>query len=206
MHSFHMKKSQIIILFLFITSCKQSSGPGVYQPVNDSDVENITQISIPDENIDNSDFKLSCEEARFVSLLNLYRKVNNLNTVEVSKSGVESTRWHAQDMINKNYFSHTEPSGRTFNERSSVFGYSAWAENIAAGNVSASATFCQWKNSPGHNTNMLGARHLSIGIGNASGGFYRSYWSNNFGPAVSDILNEPYSNESCLLPNSLPSC
>jgi uncharacterized protein YkwD len=154
-----------------------------------------------------NELKLTCEEARFVKLINMYRAGNGLNELAVSESGVESTRWHGQDMISKNYFSHTEPNGRTFSERAKSFGYPAWAENIAAGHTSASETFCQWKNSSGHNTNMLRSIHRSMGIGNVNGNaMYRSYWSNSFGPEVNDTLSAPLSVDNCPLPNTLPSC
>jgi len=55
-------------------------------------------------------------------------------------------------------------------------------ENIAAGNSTASATFTQWKNSSGHNANMLGANYTVMGIGRATGGGqYGVYWTNVFG-------------------------
>lgn len=154
-----------------------------------------------------TDFKLSCEEARFVYFLNIYRRSQNVSALSVSKAGVLSTRWHAEDMINKNYFSHTEPNGRGFSARAADFGYGAWAENIAAGNTSAEGTFCQWRNSPGHNSNMLG-NHSSIGIGNVTGGGqYGSYWSNNFGPGSSDQIAEPLTTDAgCVMPTVLPGC
>ncbi len=81
------------------------------------------------------------------------------------------------------------PSGRNFSARAAAFGYSAAAENIAAGSNSASALFCQWRNSPGHNTNVLGGSYTSTGIGEASGsGRYGIYWSSNFGGSVNDTL------------------
>lgn len=187
----------------FLSACNPSSKMDA--PASTTILPDTTYIQ-PGETVD--EFKLSCEEARFVKLLNLYRAANNLESVAVSKNGVESTRWHAQDMINKNYFSHTEPDGRTFSERASAFGYTAWSENIAAGNTSASATFCQWKNSSGHNTNMLREQHRSIGIGNVNGGgVYRSYWANNFGLAETDHLVEPLTEATdCSMPLALPSC
>lgn len=157
-----------------------------------------------------ADFKLTCEEARFVHYLNIYRRSQGLNALTVSKNGTLSSRWHAQDMINKNYFDHTEPDGRSFSSRAASFGYSAWAENIAAGNYDASRTFCQWKNSSGHNTNMLNSSHRSTGIGNATGGgTYGSYWSSNFGYSsnANDTLQEPLTNSaSCAMPTQLPGC
>ena len=104
------------------------------------------------------------------------------------------------------HFSHTEPSGRDFNARAASINYGAWAENIAAGNSGASGTFCQWKNSPGHDSNMQG-NHQTIGIGRATGGGYGTYWSNNFGPMSSDTLNDPLTIEpSCPMPAALPGC
>lgn len=211
-----MKKNILNILLLLLVSCNHStsptpdSNPGIVEITpNPAPTQTPIPIPNPDTGPDTvNDFKLNCEESRFVSLLNIYRSNNHLPLVAVSKSGVESTRWHAQDMIDKNYFSHTEPNGRTFSNRAASFGYPAWSENIAAGNISASTTFCQWKNSAGHNTNMLSERHRSIGIGNAvGGGTYRAYWGNNFGPAETDLLVEPLSNEpGCVLPVALPGC
>lgn len=186
---------------LFLSSCKPGSnsngengnsgfgGPGA--PPTDGSV---------------TDLKLSCEEARFVYLLNIYRTQNGRNALNVSKNAVISSRWHGQDMINKNYFDHTEPSGRTFSQRAAAYGYYAWAENIAGGNTDAAGTFCQWKNSSGHNQNMLGS-HESLGIGRAIGGNYGAYWPNNFGPAAADYLQLPLTIETnCTMPTTLPGC
>lgn len=151
---------------------------------------------------------LSCEEARFVTLLNLYRAQNKLDPVTVSESGVESARWHTQDMSDKNYLSHTEPDGRTFDERAHAFGFKTWAENIAVVYATASEIFCQWKTSAAHNTNMLKAKSKSIGIGEYSGsGTYKHYWENTFGPEVQDSIKLPGNNDvNCPQPTTLPAC
>lgn len=155
-----------------------------------------------------TDFKLSCEEAQFITFLNIYRKQNSRSVLRVSKSATLAARWHAQNMIDLNYFSHTEPNGRDFSSRISSFGYGGWAENIAAGNSNAGNTFCQWKNSPGHNSNMLDSRHSATGIGRASGGGnYGTYWSSNFGGSVGDDLAEPLTSDpGCTIARILPGC
>lgn len=154
-------------------------------------------------------FKLNCEEARFVTLLNLYRKqAQNLNAVTVSIAGVKAARWHANDMGEKGYMGHTEPNGRDYISRMAAFGFGGWAENAAAGVYTGQDAFCLWKNSPGHNSNMLGA-HQSIGLGMAevSGSQYGAYWSNGFGPAAADIISPPLTVEvGCPMPSSLPGC
>jgi hypothetical protein len=57
------------------------------------------------------------------------------------------------------------------------------AENIAAGNSTAQATFEQWRNSSGHNANMLHSNMRTIGIGRAfvAGSPYGWYWTTEFG-------------------------
>jgi len=58
------------------------------------------------------------------------------------------------------------------------------SENLAAGNADAQGTFTQWKNSPGHNLNMLSPSANYIGIGRATGGgTFGVYWTNVFGGA-----------------------
>lgn len=153
-------------------------------------------------------FKLTCAEAQFIRYLNLYRVANGKTKLYVSKSGVEAGRWHAQDMIEKDYFAHTEPSGRSFSSRCSAFGYPAWSENIAGGSHTAEQTFCMWKRSAGHNRNMLADHHISTGIGRASGGGrWGVYWSSNFGSSTQDLIDANRAIEGgCSLPVTLPSC
>src|SRR5438067_700247 len=66
------------------------------------------------------------------------------------------------------------------------FGYAltgSAGENIAAGYAGAQDTFTQWKNSPGHNANMLNGSYRVIGIGRAyvKGSPYGWYWTTDFG-------------------------
>lgn len=148
-----------------------------------------------------ADFKLTCQEARFVTLLNFYRLSLGKEVVAVSKAGTIAARWHAQDMISKNYFDHTEPSGRSPFARMNSFGYPGNAENIAWGASTAEKVFCMWKNSPGHNTNML-SNSRTVGIG-----LVGTYWSNGFGPVTSDTLSNPLTAEAgCTMPIALPVC
>lgn len=154
-----------------------------------------------------TNFKLTCMEAKFIKELNLYRTQNSLGTVKVAKSAVLAARWHAQNMIDLNYFAHYEPNGRDPFTRMRAFGYPGLAENASYGSASKTA-FCQWKNSAGHNKNMLGASYTTTGIGRVlqtSTGF--TYWSSNFGGDVTDIIAEPLTDDpQCVLPTTVPSC
>ena len=72
------------------------------------------------------------------------------------------------------------------------FGYSGASagENIAAGNATAAATFAQWKSSPGHDANMLGASYRVLGVARAyaADSAYRWYWTTDFGSTVDAVV------------------
>ncbi len=132
---------------------------------------------------------LDAEEQAFVILINDYRAQNGLGSLSACTSLNRAAQGHSEDMRDQNYFSHTGLDNSTPWDRACDACYdlgcgpqTAMAENIAAGNSAAQATFTQWKNSPGHNANMLGASFTVMGIGRATGGgMYGVYWTNVFG-------------------------
>jgi uncharacterized protein YkwD len=131
---------------------------------------------------------LDSEEKDFLVRINAYRAANGLGTLKARPTLNAVSYAHSLDMGTRNYFSHdtagTNPVVGPF-DRMSAAGYgNAWeAENIAAGNATAAGTFDQWKNSPGHNANMLGDHYVDIGIGRAcvAGSTYNCYWTTDFG-------------------------
>lgn len=130
---------------------------------------------------------LDAEEASFVQLLNTYRAANGRPPVVATRLLNQVAYDHSLDMGTRRYFSHNSPEGTTPFQRMREAGYSGGrAENIAAGNADAQRTFTQWRNSPGHNTNMLDPSSRAIGIGRAyvAGSPYRYYWTNVFGTVV----------------------
>ncbi|WP_438042476.1 CAP domain-containing protein [Sorangium sp. So ce128] len=131
---------------------------------------------------------LDTEEQAFLTIINQYRAQNGLGALSGCTSMNRAAQGHSEDMRDQNYFSHTSLDGRTPWTRMCNACYelgcggTAMAENIAAGNSTAQATFTQWKNSDGHNKNMLGSAYKVIGIGRATGGgTYGSYWTTVFG-------------------------
>ncbi len=132
------------------------------------------------------------EECVFLGLINDYRKSKGLGTLQISTTLAAAAEHHSNDMVIHNYFSHTLYDGTTWSQNIANHGYPTntyRAENIAAGNASASATFTQWKNSPGHNANMLSSSAKVIGIGRVYGASatYRNYWTTTFGSFVDTV-------------------
>ncbi len=67
------------------------------------------------------------------------------------------------------------------------------ADNIAAGQTTAAQVFDAWKNSAGHNTNMLGAAYKVIGVSLVivPGSPYTCYWTTDFGGYVDATAHTP---------------
>lgn len=73
---------------------------------------------------------------------------------------------HARAMAEQNFFGHTGKDGSKFSNRIKRQGYSyrAAAENIAAGQKSASQVLGSWLKSAGHRRNILNCRLKETGI------------------------------------------
>jgi uncharacterized protein YkwD len=87
----------------------------------------------------------------------------------------DAARGHSADMLNRNYFSHTDPQGRTLKERLPAnFAARQWGENIWTGRgydprqvrYLAQVIMAGWMNSQGHRENILapGYTHLGVGV------------------------------------------
>lgn len=146
-----------------------------------------------------ADAQLNSDEQAFLSLINGYRASNGLGALVSSPTLNRAAAWHAADMLTKGYFAHTEPSGRTFSQRLTDCEYPTGgyrAENIATGFASAQAVFDSWRNSPGHNANMLNPSVRAIGIGKAG-----TYWTTDFGSIVDGVA--PATREASTAPATI---
>jgi uncharacterized protein YkwD len=98
-----------------------------------------------------------------------------------------ASRAHAFDMIERGYFAHDAPDGRSPFDRMREAGFRGCAlgENIAAGQRTPAEVFMSWRDSPGHCANMLSPSFDSIGVGYrpAPGQRLGHFWVQNFGAA-----------------------
>ncbi|MDX9731005.1 MAG: CAP domain-containing protein, partial [Bdellovibrionales bacterium] len=117
-----------VSLVIFLSACADT-GENVVSDVRASELQ--------------SNVSLSCEEKRFLRLVNMYRAENGVSALVVSRSATLAARWHARDMGENRYFSHTDSLGRSPAARAEAFGYfQCMGENAAAGNQDAERTFC----------------------------------------------------------------
>jgi uncharacterized protein YkwD len=131
-----------------------------------------------------ADASLDSEEQALLTLINNYRQQNGRQPLAASYLLSKAAQWKSHDMGVNRYFAHDDLS-RTWVQRirDCGYGYNAWlGENIAAGYQTAQTVFEGWRNSPGHNANMLGGNYTAIGIGRAavSGSPYGVYWTTEF--------------------------
>lgn len=131
------------------------------------------------------------EELAFLTLINNYRASYGLPSLTMSNSLYNASENHNWDMANQRFFSHTGSDGSSPWDRIRRAGYTYntyLGENLAAGYADAGSVFTAWRNSPGHNANMLGANFRAIGISRvyASGSPYGWYWTTDFGGVSED--------------------
>lgn len=132
---------------------------------------------------------LDKEEAAFLEIINEYRVENDVPALKASKTLNVASFKHSLDMADNDYFDHESQDGRQPEDRMEEAGYdtsTATGENIAAGYPSAEEVFEVWRESDGHNENMLSEDFAVIGIGLAENGDseYGEYWTTDFGGEV----------------------
>jgi len=132
----------------------------------------------------------SSQQEGLFAEVNAYRQKNGKSTLKRDADLERRAQAHAEDMAQRNYFSHTSPDGTTFAMR--VKGYEGSAgENIAAGQRDAVAVVQAWSKSPGHNANMLNSTYKAMGLGYAynAQSTYKHYWVLILGSK--DVAGEP---------------
>lgn len=121
----------------------------------------------------NTTTSLTSDEQETLNLINQERTKNGLKALTVDSEVQKVARIKAQEMVDKNYFSHTSPTyGSPFDMlKSFKISYQAAGENIA-GNSSNKAAVTAWMNSQGHRANILNQSFNYTGLGVIKGSKY----------------------------------
>lgn len=124
---------------------------------------------------------IDLEEQKFIEILNNHRATLGAGPLRLSEKLSKAAQWQGEDMIQNNYFSHTDSLGRSPQQRFPACGaiVASGSENIANAN-SAQAAFNAWQASTqGHKENMEDKSWTQTGIARvASGGKVR--WVQTF--------------------------
>ncbi len=122
-------------------------------------------------------------ERRIFQLTNEARRKNHLSPLDWDNELAAKAREKSDDMLSKNYFSHTSPEGKTLQDRfreekpAYIRNISQIGENIYMGARLDYATDIKtqarlivdgWMTSPGHRRNILDPNYTHIGVGVAA--------------------------------------
>jgi uncharacterized protein YkwD len=129
-------------------------------------------------------YGIDSEEQAFYKLVNDYRVANGLQPFVLStKLTAASASW-SEVMAAQNALYH-DPNWVTRIRNTGYTSYTTLGENVYMGSGylgGASYAFTGWKNSAGHNANMLNPSFRAIGIGRAfSASRNAYYWTTDFG-------------------------
>lgn len=129
--------------------------------------------------IPTTDQAVTSYEQQVIDLVNEIRKENGLSPLTANWQLSRVARYKAQEMHDKNYFSHTSPTYGSPMTMIKSFGISCSraGENIAMGYKTPEDVVNGWMNSSGHRANILNASYTQIGVGYVSNG---NYWSQMF--------------------------
>jgi len=121
-------------------------------------------------------------EQQVVDLVNKERAAAGLPALKVNTKLSAVAEKKAEDMRDKNYFSHTSPTYGSPFDMMRQFGvsYSTAGENIAKGQRTPAAVMDGWMNSPGHRANILNSSYTEIGVGYVTDSNGNTYWVQQF--------------------------
>lgn len=128
---------------------------------------------------DYSKTMLDAQMAR--DIINTYRKEKGLKPLKLSPELTEAAKAHARDLAKWDRISHYGSDGSNPWDRVKRTGYKArlTAENVGTGQIDFSEVMKGWKDSPGHNKNLLmsDADHMGIALVQDPKTEFKSFWT-----------------------------
>ena len=120
----------------------------------------------------------SIQAEEVLKLVNSERQKAGLKPLTLSTKLTSIANTKAQDMADKNYFSHQSPTYGSPFDMLHTFGvsYSSAGENIAAGQKTSEQVMNDWMHSSGHRANILNKDYTQLGVGYTIGGQYGTEW------------------------------
>lgn len=120
-------------------------------------------------------YATSTSVSGLLSGTNDQRAANSLGALALNDQLNQAAQNKANDMVNRNYWSHNTPDGSPpwVFITDAGYQYSTAGENLAYGFDSSDATITGWMNSPGHRANILNTSYKEVGFGIANSPDYQ---------------------------------
>lgn len=123
--------------------------------------------------------QLDADKAR--ELINAYRKEKGLKALKLNPELSNAAKSHSRDLAKWDRISHFGSDGSNPWDRVKRAGYNARlaAENVGTGQASIDEVFKGWKESPGHNKNLLltDAEHMGIALVQDPKTEFKTFWT-----------------------------
>lgn len=123
--------------------------------------------------------QLDADKAR--ELINAYRKEQGLKPLKLNAELSNAAKAHSRDLAKWDRISHYGSDGSNPWDRVKRAGYNARlaAENVGTGQASIDEVFKGWKESPGHNKNLLltDAEHMGIALVQDPKTEFKTFWT-----------------------------
>lgn len=116
--------------------------------------------------------------------INAQRATAGAGPLQLCASLVRAAADHTADQAAHDLMTHTGSDGSTMVirvERAGYTGWSAAAENVAAGYQTVADVMNGWMNSTGHRTNLLNPAYTDVGVGQVPSAGGTVYWTQVFG-------------------------
>ena len=128
---------------------------------------------------DYSKTQLDAQMAR--DIINGYRKEKGLKPLKLSPELTEAAKAHSRDLAKWDRISHYGSDGSNPWDRVKRTGYKArlTAENVGTGQIDFNEVMKGWKESPGHNKNLLmnDADHMGVALVQDPKSEFKSFWT-----------------------------
>lgn len=119
-------------------------------------------------------YATSMSSSGLLSATNTQRTNNGKSVLKLNAQLSNAAQAKANDMIARNYWSHTTPDGKepwVFIQNAG-YSYNKAGENLAYGFATSSDAVVGWMNSPSHKANLLDSNFSEVGFGYANGASY----------------------------------
>jgi len=120
-----------------------------------------------------SSFFAEISKSLLLTLTNQERKSLGVSVLRENTKLNQAAYLKAKDMLEKDYFAHTSPSGRSpwhwFEKVGYNYRYAG--ENLAIDFLDSEELFAAWDNSPSHRENIINTNYTDIGIAVVTGEF-----------------------------------
>ena len=145
----------------------------------------VAALLVPTLPVSAAEFDINASVARVLELTNMERQRAGVPPLTLSSELSSAAQGYSQVLAESGCFAHTCGPVPRFTDRIDLAGYTGFtavAENIAAGFATPESVVDGWMGSEGHRANLLSPKYSEIGIGVATGaGPYGTFWTQDFG-------------------------